>query len=141
MMPKLNRTEFAKLLHDLGACGEAVKWAEGRTLAWAYRYCSRSDWLLWLAEKMAGHPNWPTQPEVALAGCDCAETALPIWYKFAPDDHRPRIAIEMRRKFEAGLATQNDLATAGAAAWDAAWAAHHAKMCKIIRNRFKPPRW
>jgi len=65
------------------------------------------------------------QPEVErdrlarLFACDCAEKVLPIYEKQYPKDIRPRQAIEVARKFANGEATQDALAAARDAAWDA----------------------
>ena len=63
-------------------------------------------------------------PEMDLhqLSCTFAAGALPLWEKCFPDDRRPRIAIETKRKWVAGESTSADLA----AAWDAAWAAARA---------------
>ena len=55
--------------------------------------------------------------------CDCAERVLPIYEKRYPDDNRPRHAIEVARLYADGKATEEELAAARAAAWDAARAA------------------
>lgn len=61
--------------------------------------------------------------EIRHFACDCAERVLPIYEKKYPDDKRPRNAIEISRKFAAGLATAEELAAARAAAWAATAAA------------------
>ena len=58
-----------------------------------------------------------------LFACDCAEHVLHIFEKQYPNDKRPRIAIEVARKYANGLASDKELNTARAAAWDAARAA------------------
>lgn len=55
-----------------------------------------------------------------LMACDFAETVLPIWERYYPRDTRLRCAIEVSRRFARGEASREELATAGAAAWDAA---------------------
>ena len=52
--------------------------------------------------------------------CDCAEAVLPIFESEKPDDPRPRKAIQTARDYAVGLATQEQLAAARVAAWDAA---------------------
>jgi len=54
-----------------------------------------------------------------LFACDCAEAVLHIFEEEYPDDHGPRQAIEVARRYANGGATDEELA----AAWDAAWAA------------------
>lgn len=55
-----------------------------------------------------------------LFACDCAERVLPIYERDYPNESRPRMAIEMARRFAKGNATRKDLAAARDAAWDAA---------------------
>ena len=54
-----------------------------------------------------------------LFACDCAERVLPIFERERPGDSRPRVAIETSRRFADGEATQDELAAAMDAAWDA----------------------
>ena len=63
--------------------------------------------------------------------CWCAERVLSMFEKEYPNDKRPRETIETARRYADGLATDEELAAAEAAAWaaardaarDAAWAA------------------
>ncbi len=68
--------QFENLLHELGACSSAVEWAHGKTLHIVWNTCTRGDWLLWLAGKMADKKGWPTRKQLVLAACACAEQAL-----------------------------------------------------------------
>src|SRR3990167_3874574 len=69
----------------------------------------------------------PADREIRLFACDCAEMVLPLYEVKYPDDKRPRLAIEISRKFAYEQATLEELAAAaGAAAWAAAWAATRA---------------
>lgn len=63
------------------------------------------------------------EKEIRLMAADFAETSLPIYEKYHPDDQRPRLTIKAARDYVNGLITKNDLAAASAAARDAAWAA------------------
>jgi hypothetical protein len=66
----------------------------------------------------------PDRDKIArLFACDCAESVLPIFESEKPDDPRPRKAIQTARDYAVGLATQEQLAAAWAAAQDAARAA------------------
>ena len=58
--------------------------------------------------------------EQRLFACDCAERALPIFERANPDDHRPREAIEVARRYAMGTATIDDLHAAKQAAAAAA---------------------
>ena len=62
----------------------------------------------------------PTNREIRLFACDCAERGLSLFENQYPKDNRPRQAIEMARRFAKGETTQAELYAAGDAAWDAA---------------------
>jgi hypothetical protein len=127
----MNAERFEALLDGLGACSEAVGWAEGKSLAEVWTQCERADWMLWLCGKMAGEKGWPTRQEVVLVACFCAEGALPLFEKKYPDDARPRKAIEAARAWARGSgdieelnkARRNAYAYAAAAAAADAYAA------------------
>lgn len=80
------------------------------------------DDAIWALRSLEGSDR-----EIRLFACDCAERSLPIFAERHPDDKRPRNAIEVARRYANGEATEQELAAAGAAAWDAvgaaAWAA------------------
>ena len=144
-------TNLKRLLTKLGACSEAVEWANGKELAEAWATCQRVDWMLWLVGKMEDRKGWPTRKQAVLLACLFAEDVLPMFEKKYPDDNRPRRAIEIARLWCAGKATLDEIRAAwdaardaaraaawaaardatgaaardatGAAAWDAAWAA------------------
>src|SRR5208337_3015165 len=86
-----------KLLKKLNACPDAIEWVGNRTPAEAWRDCERPDWALWICERMAGQPGWPTRQMMTLAGCACAESVLHIYEAQYPGDKRPRAAIAARR--------------------------------------------
>ena len=58
-----------------------------------------------------------------LFAADCVERVLPIYERDYPHDGRPRNAIAIARRYAVGDATDDELAAAWAASWDAAWAA------------------
>lgn len=110
---------IAALRADI-ACKPAMNWllAEDRTVESAWCDCQRGDHLLWVANFVA-----VGRTLVVLAGCDCAELAL----VYVPDgENRPRLAIETARRHVKGEATDDEMATAEAAAWEAAWEAPEA---------------
>ena len=89
-------------------CGEAREWLDGRSPYLAWRQCHRGDWMLWIAAHLE-----IDRKLIALAACDCAETAL----KFVPEgEDRPRIAIETTRAWCRGEATIGDVRKARRAA-------------------------
>ena len=108
----------------LRACAEAVEWVEDKTLTEAWATCERADWMLWLCERMAGKPDWPTRQALVLVACACAETVLEIFEKKYPKDGRPRKAIETARAWAQGSATIHKVRSAAAAAYAASAAAY-----------------
>lgn len=116
----------AAWLRKNDACSEGRRWAlsECASLAEVWRD-ARPDWLVWVATR----PDVLDDRTLWLFACWAAEQVLPIWYASYPDDHRPRVAIETRRRWIDGQATDAELAAAMAAAdaaraaADAAWAA------------------
>ena len=112
------------ILTELGACAEAVKWAGRKTPKKAWETCKRGDWLLWIADKLN-----VGRKLLVLAACACARTAL----KYVPaGEERPRLAIEAAERW-ADNPTEKNKAAAWAAG-DAAWAAAHKDMAKIVRK-------
>lgn len=125
----MNAKELSQLLVKLGACSEAVRLAEGKSLRQAWKGSQRADWMLWLCGKMAGKKGWPTRKQVILAACDCAETAL----KFVPKgEKRPAKAIKVARAWARGRATLAEVRAA-------ANAAAQKKMVNILRRKLKVP--
>lgn len=57
-----------------------------------------------------------TERTARLFAADCAESVLPLFESFLPDDDRPRVAIATARAFVDGNVTRKDLAAARAAA-------------------------
>lgn len=125
---KMNKVGAAWLRKN-DACSEGRRWAlsECASLAEVWRD-ARPDWLVWVATR----PDVLDDRTLWLFACWAAEQVLPIWYASYPDDHRPRVAIETRRRWIDGQATDAELAAAMAAAdaaraaADAAWAAARA---------------
>ena len=92
----------APVLRGLGACAEAVVWVGDRDFRTALAECSRANWILWLCGRMVDTPTWPTQQQLTLAACACAETALRF---VPPSENRPRLALETARRWARGDAT------------------------------------
>ena len=106
--------KFSDKLKEMYACSEAVEWVGKRGLVKAWRECKRPDWMLWLLDELG-----ICERERHELACDFAESAL----IYVPDgEDRPRIAIETKRKWLRGEATDDELAAASAAA-RAAWIA------------------
>ena len=123
----MSAQRFHDLLHDLSACAEATRWAEGKDLHEVWTTCDRGDWGLWLAGRMCGAPGWHTRQQIVLAACACAETALK-YVKVGED--RPRLAIETARAWARGEVNIEDVRRARTATYaayaDAADAAAYA---------------
>jgi hypothetical protein len=115
-------TKIMDGLKALGACPEALRWAEkqkGPGLAW--KSCARGDWMLWLLGRQAC-PAWSdSRKPLVLAACECARLALPY-----TKDPRVFKCIETTEAWTRGEATveearkaQDAVAAAAVAAADA----------------------
>jgi hypothetical protein len=66
-------------LRALGACCEAVEWAEKyKTPKAAWRACKNGSWMLWLCGRVAGPPDSDSRRKLVLVAAECAELALPF---------------------------------------------------------------
>ena len=66
---------YVRQLHALGACSEALNWAEAsphQTLESAWLACERGDWMLWLVAKREVR-----RERIVFIACECARLALP----------------------------------------------------------------
>ena len=106
--------KLATILARLSACSDARTWAKDQPdLQTAWTACKRSDWMTWLLARTTLDQD---DPRLRLMACDFAEAVL----KDVPEgEDRPRRAIEVARRFAAGEASQEEMAAARAAAWDA----------------------
>src|SRR3990167_10919556 len=69
--------EWNEKLNQLGACPEALVWAEDyESLEEAWQKCERGDWMLWLAGRLSGRPESKSRKLVVLATCQCAKVSL-----------------------------------------------------------------
>lgn len=115
----------AKWLKSIGACDEAVKYASAHTsLKAAWEACPRPNWMLWLLGKVK-HDD---PKAYRLYACWCVRNTplsdgRKVW-DLLMDDRSKNVVI-VSEKYANGEATDEELAAAGAAAWDAwdAWAA------------------
>ena len=62
-----------------------------------------------------------TEADLHELACRLAEEVLPIFERAYPNDNRPRLAIEAKRKWLKGEITDDELAAAEAAARAASW--------------------
>lgn len=123
MATKAKRPTAIEKLKRLGACDEAVKWCEGRSVAAAWRDCERGDWMLWLCGRMSGEPESDGRRKLVLCACACARLSLT---HVPAGELRPLNAIETAEKWargEAGVTMRHVLAAAAAATAYAAYAA------------------
>ena len=112
-MTNKTMTTFTEQLQQMDACQEAIDWVDGRSLRKCWQVADRSDWMLWLVDKLG-----ICKAEQHELACDFAERAL----KYVPKgEDRPRLAIEAKRKWLKGEISDAELAAARNAAWDAAW--------------------
>ncbi len=112
--------KFTDQLENLAACEEARDWAQGKTLAAAWKQCPRGDWLLWLAGKAGVDRRL-----VVEAACRCAESVIGL---IPAGEERPIAAIASARAWIQGDATIEEVRAAAYAAHaaDAADAAYAA---------------
>ena len=67
-----------QLLHDVGACVDAITWAETfDTPQEAWDACERGDRMLWLLGKLAGPVGSDSRRKLVLATTQCARLAWP----------------------------------------------------------------
>ena len=104
----------------LDACPEAVAWARGYpTLRAAWAACERADWMLWLADRLAGPWGSASHRQLAGAAVACAETARRHWRE--EDRGVLGHAIDLAARYGAGeRVTREALRSAAAAAAAAA---------------------
>ena len=108
-----------EILKELEACEEAVEWADGyESLEHAWNECKRSDWMLWLDYKMG---LFNDQQRGLMACRFVRETPIgdgkTVWDLLT--DERSRNSVIVAERFANGEATEDELATARAAAWAA----------------------
>lgn len=123
MSTKRPKQDVAALLRRMGACDDAVTWAETQTTYYsAWRACHRGDWLLWIAAMLEVDRRL-----VVRAACACARTAL----VHVPDGElRPLHAIETAEAWCRGEATIEQVRSAANAAHAARAAAHAANAAR-----------
>jgi hypothetical protein len=99
-------------LNELYACEEAIEWAKDYdSLQSAWDNCKRSDWMIWLMDKM----NWGNDKDLRLMAVAFARQVQ----HFMKDD-RSINALDVAERYANGEATNDELAAAWAAAGDAA---------------------
>lgn len=82
MTTPVAEVQIALILRRLGACPEAVEWAEsyGVDAVRAWVECPRGDWLLWLWGQEITSPPWSDERKPLLAcALDCALTVRNLW--------------------------------------------------------------
>ncbi len=124
MKTTLDKTE----LIDLGACEDCLVTfvdAHGDKVVTLSQALDSNGWhdIWWYIDKAWNSLYSRQQKEIHLLGCDWAESCLDSFEKQFPDDKRPRLAIEAKRKFIRGEITLDDLTKAWSAARSAAWSA------------------
>ena len=107
--------KITKFCYIHSACAEGLEWAIGTGLTtmaelWL-REDMRPEWREWIATR----PGVLDDRELRLYGCWCVRR---LWH-LLPDE-RSRKAVEVAERFSDGKATEEELASANAAAWSAA---------------------
>ena len=109
------------------ACSEGLEFALTQpTMAEVWDNCPRSDWMLWILEKLNRQPDDRT---LRLFAVWCARnTPLPDGRKVGDmlTDPRSLAALDVAERYANGNAKDDELAAARAAAWAAAWDAARA---------------
>lgn len=83
----MNANEFRELLRKFNACVSGLDGTSGLGYPEVWNTCKRPDWMLWLADKMIGTPEWPTRQEIA-------DTALRIADTMSQDSESCRLHAE-----------------------------------------------
>ena len=110
------------------ACQDSLEWIGDRTFQQAWDECDRPDWLLWLCDRMADRPGWPTRQQIVLIACDIARGVLDLT---RPEDRDVCIAaIVAAEAWANGTGTAAAARVAADAAYDAAYAAARAADAK-----------
>ena len=115
----MDNKRIVVLLESLDACPCAIEWVGRKSLTVAWKSCVRADWMCWLLVRMDEKKGWPSKKIVRNALCDCAQTSMPIYAKYYPNDNRPQNAIDTARRYADGTATEQELDAARDAARDA----------------------
>jgi hypothetical protein len=106
--------EFKRRLIELGACDDALNWADGRTAAEAWEQCERGDWLLWWSQKEAADAR-----ELTLAKARCAKLVIHLM-----KDERSIAAVEAAENYGLGLISMEELTAASSSSAASAYAAY-----------------
>ena len=108
--------------HD--ACHDGKKWAlENCSTMDDVWERAKPEWLIWVATR----DGVLEDKTLRLFACFCARQIWPLL-----EDERSRNAVLVAEKFADGDATEDDLAAACAAAWDAARAAENEQLERLV---------
>jgi hypothetical protein len=109
-------------LKEIKACNDAIEWIESEgftSLNQAWAKCHRSDWMIWALDNF---DHSISDKDLRLFAVRCARSVQHLI-----TDERSINAIDIAERHAHGNATDEELATAGAAAGaaarDAVWAA------------------
>ena len=110
--------DIAEFCAQHGACSEGKEWALANCFDMADAWEKlQPDWLVWVATQPSVLPD----KELRLFACWCVRQ---VWHLLT--DERSRHAVEVAERYADGLATEDELAAAWAAAgaaWEAVWVA------------------
>ena len=110
----MNAEEFKQYLESIGACDDAIEWANGKSWKEVYHSCHRGDWLLWLYRRSKGYDL----KKIALAKGLCANTVRHLM-----NDERSVKAVDAAISYGQGNLTKHELDAAADAAYAARAAA------------------
>ena len=139
--------DYIDRIEKMGACEEAIDWLREKnykSLATAWRYCKRGDWMLWLVARVGLTDERHRQ--LVLIACDCAD--LVKEYRRPEDREVLEKVISTARAWTRGEATLEEVneaaraAEAAEAAARAAEAAETLSQCAdIVRKHLGCPEW
>jgi hypothetical protein len=128
-MPKVENIVPCERGYHLCRRGDLIHWLHESIYVAEYRgeRIDQSDKVVVASARLLRPLTTWNETTARLFAADCAETALPFWERYYPDDDRPREAIACARAFARSECSADELAAARAAAWEAAreaaWAA------------------
>jgi hypothetical protein len=60
VLKNMKAGQFGEFLYDIGACGSAREWAEGKSFKQVWKTCKNPEWLEWLIERMVDNVYAPS---------------------------------------------------------------------------------
>ena len=112
-------------IENMGACPKAIAWLRKKnykSLATAWRYCQRGDWMMWLAARTDLTED--RHKQLVLAACDCADLAKHL--RKPEDAAALEDCVETARAWTEGEASLDEVRAAVHAVADSTYAGYAA---------------